>query len=181
MPLADAARLLRTTPDALRKKVKRGQLQAVRDNTGRLLVWVDPPAEPGQASSRPAVVQAGQVDGLASQESTLIQSLRDHIETLKAQLAETRQDANRQRADHAAELERIEMRLLEERAQLQETRSEADHAKADQVRMARDVTVMFEDLRAMADRYAELHADRGRLRTELEQARRRWWHRWFKR
>jgi hypothetical protein len=47
--------------------------------------------------------------------------------------------------------------------------------------MAPDVATMFEDLLAMADRYAERHADRGRLRTELEQARRRWWHRWLKR
>jgi hypothetical protein len=198
MLLADAARLLGTTPDALRKKVKRGQMLAVRDNAGRLLVWVDSPAEPGQVSSRPAVVQArqarqaGQVDGLASQESTLVQSLRDHIETLKTQLAETRQDADRQRADHAAELERIETRLLEDRAQLQdelqESRAEADHAKADQVRMARDVANMFDELRALTDHHAKLHADRARLQTdvdrlasELEQARRRWWHRWFKR
>ena len=75
--------------------------------------------------------------------------------------------------------------LSEERdaawAVAQEARAEADHAKADQVRMARDVATMFDELRAMADRYAELHADRGRLRTELEQARRRWWHRWLKR
>src|SRR3954453_23517455 len=104
MLLADAARLLGTTPDALRKKVKRGQMLAVRDNAGRLLVWVDSPAEPGQVSSRPAVVQArqaGQVDGLASQESTLVQSLRDHIETLKAQLGGTRKERERVRTDHA--------------------------------------------------------------------------------
>jgi hypothetical protein len=37
--------------------------------------------------------------------------------------------------------------------------------------MARDVATMFEDLRAMADRYAELHTDRARLQAELEQAR----------
>jgi hypothetical protein len=44
--------------------------------------------------------------------------------------------------------------------------------------MARDVATMFEDLPAMADRCAELHADRARLQadvdrltTELEQAR----------
>jgi len=48
---------------------------------------------------------------------------------------------------------------------------------ADQVCMAPDVATMFEDLPAMADRYAELHADRGRLRAELEQARRPWWRR----
>jgi hypothetical protein len=54
--------------------------------------------------------------------------------------------------------------------------------------MARDVATMFDELKAMADRYAELHADRARLQTdvdrlvsELEQARRPWWHRWLKR
>ena len=31
------------------------------------------------------------------------------------------------------------------------------------------------------ERHAELHADRGRLRAELEQAQRRWWHRRFER
>jgi hypothetical protein len=36
-------------------------------------------------------------------------------------------------------------------------RAEVDHAKADQVRMARDVSMMFDELRAMADRHAEMH------------------------
>jgi hypothetical protein len=48
---------------------------------------------------------------------------------------------------------------------------------ADQVRMARDVSVMFDELKALADK----HAAQARLQAELEQARRRWWHRWFKR
>jgi hypothetical protein len=34
---------------------------------------------------------------------------------------------------------------------------------------------MFEELRALADQHAELHADRARLQAELEQARRPWW------
>jgi hypothetical protein len=49
--------------------------------------------------------------------------------------------------------------------------AEADHAKADQVRMARDVATMFDELKAMADRHADLHAARARLQAELEQAR----------
>jgi hypothetical protein len=60
----------------------------------------------------------------------------------------------------------------------------AAHAKADQVRMAGDVATMFDELKALADRQAELHADRARLQagverltTELEQARRPWWRR----
>jgi hypothetical protein len=47
---------------------------------------------------------------------------------------------------------------------------------------------MFDELKAMADRHAELHADRARLQAELEQARaelararRPWWQRLLKR
>jgi chromosome segregation ATPase len=65
-----------------------------------------------------------------------------------------------------------------------EARAEADHAKADQVRMARDVATMFDELKALADRHAEMHADRARLQAgvdrlaaELEQAQRPWWRR----
>jgi hypothetical protein len=39
--------------------------------------------------------------------------------------------------------------------------------------MARDVVTMFDELRALADRHAELHADRARLQTELERERAR--------
>ena len=50
-----------------------------------------------------------------------------------------------------------------------------ERADADQVRMARDVAVMFDELKALAGRHAELHADRAR--ADLEQARRPWWRR----
>ena len=50
--------------------------------------------------------------------------------------------------------------------------------------MARDVATMFDVLKALTDRHAELHADRARLQAELEQARaelararRPWWRR----
>ena len=49
-------------------------------------------------------------------------------------------------------------------------RAEADHAKADQVRMVRDVANMFDEMKILADRHAEMHAD-------LERARRPWWSR----
>jgi hypothetical protein len=67
---------------------------------------------------------------------------------------------------------------------LQEARAEADHAKSDQVRMARDAATMFDELRALANRHAEVHADQARLQAELESARaelehaqRSWWRR----
>jgi hypothetical protein len=65
--------------------------------------------------------------------------------------------------------------------EVQEARAEADHAKADQVRMVRDVATMFKDMRAVADKHAELHAARARLQAELEQARRPWWYRRLRR
>jgi hypothetical protein len=39
------------------------------------------------------------------------------------------------------------------------------------------VAVMFDEMNALADRHAEMHADRARLAAELEQARRPWWRR----
>jgi uncharacterized protein (DUF3084 family) len=65
----------------------------------------------------------------------------------------------------------------------QEARAEADHAKTDQVRLACDVANMFEELRALADQHAELHADRARLQADLASwpascsRRRPWWRR----
>jgi hypothetical protein len=44
----------------------------------------------------------------------------------------------------------------------------AAHAKADQVRMAGDVATMFDELKALADRQAELHAARARLQAGVE-------------
>jgi hypothetical protein len=50
--------------------------------------------------------------------------------------------------------------------------------------MTRAVAFIFDQVKAMADRHAEMHSDRARLQadverlaTELEQARRPWWRR----
>jgi molecular chaperone GrpE (heat shock protein) len=37
--------------------------------------------------------------------------------------------------------------------------------------MARDVAAMFDELKVLADRHAELHVDRARLQAELESER----------
>jgi hypothetical protein len=51
--------------------------------------------------------------------------------------------------------------------------------------MARDVSVMFDELKSLADKHAALHTDQARLQAELEQARaelaraqRPWWRLW---
>jgi hypothetical protein len=60
-----------------------------------------------------------------------------------------------------------------------------DHqAGGHEAAMRRDVATMFDELKALADRHAELHADWARLqaeleraRAELDKARRPWWRR----
>jgi hypothetical protein len=158
----EAARRLGTTPDAIRQRVKRGQMRGSRGNDGRPRVWGD--ARPdGPATELSPDKSPNSPNRTESDLSGQIKALEDHIDTLKGLLI--------------AEVERTQAA----RNEAQEARAEADHAKSDQVRMARDVAVMFDELKALTDKHAELHADRTRLQTELKQARWRWWHRWFKR
>src|SRR3954453_18191163 len=111
------------------------------------------------------------------------------LERIRGELDRTRQDADRQDRLHREQraevehllkalVERVEAdqaRLIEERAQLQdelqEARAEANHAKADQVRMAQDVTSMFNELRALTDRHAVHATELEQVRDELDRAR----------
>jgi chromosome segregation ATPase len=148
----EAAKRLGTTPDAIRQRVKRGQMQGSRGNDGRPRVWTD--ARPnGQALELSPDKSPNSSNRTESELSGQIRALEDHIETLKGLLI--------------AEAERTQAA----RDEVQEARAEADHAKADQVRMARDVATMFDELKAMADKHAELHVDRARLELEQERLR----------
>jgi chromosome segregation ATPase len=115
------------------------------------------------------------------------------LERVHGELDRARQDADSQDRLHREQraevehllkalVERVEAdqaRLIEERdaaqAEAQEARAEAGHAKADQVRMARDVAGMFDELRGLVERQASLHTDHAAelkgIRDELEQAR----------
>jgi hypothetical protein len=179
MKLADAARHAGVSVDTVRRAIRRKTIDAQRDNSGAWFVLM--PADTDAATlmlrRRPAAyAEPEPTQNAAEHTGGEVQALKDHNETLKAQLAEMRQGK-----------ERAEMWLIEERAQLQEklqeAQAEADHAKVDQVRMARDVATMFDELKALADRHtvhsdrARLQADVERLTTELERARRPWWRR----
>ena len=48
------------------------------------------------------------------------------------------------------------------------SRGSGSTGQADQVRMARDVATMFDELKTLADRHAELHADRARLKADVD-------------
>jgi hypothetical protein len=207
MTYAEAAERLGISVEGVRLKVKRDQklgkdakLRVRRDNSGRVLLAWDEALLGQRGSPRVAQHVDGDVGSVGSPDTGTIEVLTkllaqqhaDHVAALAQQRADHRDDLEQLRADHAAELERVETQLIEERAQLQdalqEARAEADHAKTDQIRMTRDVATMFDELKALADRHAELHTDRARLQAdvdrlagELEQARRPWWWRLIRR
>jgi predicted RNase H-like nuclease (RuvC/YqgF family) len=173
MKLADAARHAGVSTDTIRRAIRKKTIDAQRDNSGAWFVLMPTDTDAATLMLRrrsAAYAEPEPMQHSAERTGAEVQALKDHNETLKAQLAEMRQDR-----------ERAEMRLIDDRTrlqdELQEARAEADHAKADQVDMARDVVTMFDEMKALADRHAELHADRARLQAELEQARRPWWRR----
>src|SRR4051795_4317682 len=150
----EAARRLGVTPDAVRAKLRRGTLEGYRDNSGNWRIVSNDTTADTTRDTPPEPVRhdtdTTRHDVVSPDLARLLKALVERIE-----------------ADH--------VRLIKERdaarAEAQEARAEADHAKADQVRMAQDVAGMFDELRTLADRHAELHADRARLEAELERAR----------
>jgi hypothetical protein len=143
----EAARRLGITPDAVRARLRRGSLEGYRDNTGNWRIvsndttgdtTLEPPRHDTDTTRH---------DGVSPELARLMMAFMERMEADQARLTEERD------------------RLRDE---LQEARADADQAKADQVRMAQEVSAMFQELRTLADRHAELHADRGRLEARIE-------------
>lgn len=160
----EVARRLGITPDAVRARLRRGTLEGYRNNSGNWRIVSNDMTPNTMLDTTSEALQhntdATRHDAVSPELARLLTALVERIESNQA-------------------------RLIKERAQLQdelqEARAEADQAKSDQVRLARDVATMFDELKTLADKHAELHANRARLQAELEQAQRRWWHRWLKR
>jgi hypothetical protein len=81
--IADAAVRLGVSPDTVRRRVKRGQLEALRDNTGKL--WVTLSADlalaPPPLHTQPAAYAPMQHD-----QSSLVDELRSHVASLRNEL-----------------------------------------------------------------------------------------------
>lgn len=140
----EAAKRLGTTPDAIRQRVKRGQMRGSRGNDGRPRVWA-PARLPGQETERSSDKSPDSPNRTESGLFGQVKALEGRIETLERELARAQEQADRamKRADDLGD------RLVDtERAR------------------ASDQTA-----RAIAE------AEVNRLRAELEQARRPWWHR----
>jgi uncharacterized protein (DUF3084 family) len=143
----EAARRLGITPDAVRARLRRGTLEGYRDNTGNWrIVSNDTTADTTPETPRHDT-DTTRHDGVSPELARLMIALMERIEADQARLIEERD------------------RLRDE---LQESRADADQAKAEQARMAQEVAAMFQELRTLADRHAELQADRGRLEARIE-------------
>jgi hypothetical protein len=145
----EAARRLGITPDAVRARLRRGSLEGYRDNTGNWRIVSndttgDTPSEPPRHDT-----DTTRHDGMSPELARLMMAFIERMEADQARVIEERD------------------RL---RGELQEACAAADHAQAEQVRMAKEVAAMFQELRTLADRHAELHADRGRFEAQIEAA-----------
>src|SRR5689334_19203584 len=119
MTIAEAARLLGVSDEAVRQKVKRRTLRARKGNDGRLQVMVETQGQPKAGQPKATQDNTGEINALREH----VQTLREDKERLSAEVqrlrddraaADDRADAERDRllADHAAAVSKLEERLL---------------------------------------------------------------------
>src|SRR4051794_24448895 len=114
LSVADAAARLGISTDTVRRKLKRGKLQAKRDNHGRWWVEVPADAKPAEPMQRAAYEPKPDADAQIAEE------LRSQIIRLRTDLdaAYARETVERER--HAGEIARLDGLLAAERARVDE-------------------------------------------------------------
>jgi cell division protein FtsB len=150
--LTEAAEVTGVTVEALRQRIKRRKLHAVKGNDGLLRVRLT------QADIEAIVT--GRPTGQPVEDSGVIKALEAHVQTLREQL-------DRQRTDHAAEV-----KLL--RDDIERARLEADRWRETAERERDNVHALFDRLQEMTERLDWLHQEH---RAELK---RPWWRRLIK-
>jgi len=117
LSVADAASRLGISTDTVRRKLKRGQLRAQRDNHGQ--GWVEVPAD-----AKPA--EPMQHAAYEPKPDAVVEELRGQIVRLRTDLdaAYAREIAERDR--HAAEVARLEGALTIERDRLTDVKADRD-------------------------------------------------------
>jgi hypothetical protein len=169
--LSEAAERSGATVEAIRQRIRRGTLHAIKGNDGRVRVKLTDADIAALTAARPSERPSGQPD----EDSSAIKVLEVYVNALREDLA-------RERADHAAERERWREQLEQQRADNQTERqalrdennrlrdglsAERDHA--------RDLAGRLDTVhRAHGDEAVRLRQEIAALRTELE---RPWWRR----
>jgi excisionase family DNA binding protein len=112
MTIAQAAEALGISRDTIRRKIKRGELDAVRGNDGAWRVEITVPDSPALPKAAHGAAAYASQPALNAE---LVQELRDQIAALQQELDRTRAEQRDQfatlRADHQGELERLHVLL----------------------------------------------------------------------
>jgi hypothetical protein len=104
--VAEAARLLGISAEAVRGRIRRGTLPVEREE-GTVYVLLDVPAEDRTDADQPGDQTRTTGDRPQSEPTALISELRDRVESLERQLEAERQANSEHRRLLAAALERI--------------------------------------------------------------------------
>lgn len=119
MLLADAARQLGTTPDAVRQRIKRGTLRGVKGNDGRMRVYLDPDqtrldaTDQQPTTDRPnAQLDDRPDDRTPTDQTELVTELRRQVERLEAELRRQDELHRAERTDLLNQLQADRNRLI---------------------------------------------------------------------
>jgi DNA repair exonuclease SbcCD ATPase subunit len=168
LPLKAAAERLGMSPAGLLKRIRRGQLQAQRDNHGKWLVQVEALSE-ADKNKRPRTVRSDKT----------VADLRAQIAELEAERDRLVRDAGAAGAATAAALAKAEQRVTELSGsirQLSETLSEAlSEAKAREARALSEADKMWAWAKSEADKAQAETAEARRLIAEFQAL--PWWRR----
>jgi septal ring factor EnvC (AmiA/AmiB activator) len=177
--LSEAAERSGATVEAIRQRIRRGTLHAIKGNDGRVRVKLTDADIAALTAARPSGQPYGQPSerpsGHHDEDSSAIKALEAYVNTLREDLA-------RERADHAAERERWREQLDQQRtdhqAERQALRDEniqlRDGLSAEREHGRELAGKLDTAHRAHGDEAARLRQEIATLRTELA---RPWWRR----
>ena len=97
--LSEASERSGATVEAIRQRIRRGTLHAIKGNDGRVRVKLTDADIAALTAARPSGQPYGQPSGHHDEDNSAIKALEAYVNTLREDLA-------RERADHAVERER---------------------------------------------------------------------------
>jgi septal ring factor EnvC (AmiA/AmiB activator) len=173
--LSEAAERSGATVEAIRQRIRRGTLHAIKGNDGRVRVKLTDADITALTAARPSGQPYGQPSGHHDEDSSAIKALEAYVNALREDLA-------RERADHSAERERwreqLEQQRTDHQAERQALRDEniqlRDGLSAEREHGRELAGKLDTAHRAHGDEAARLRQEIATLRTELA---RPWWRR----
>ena len=97
MDVKQAAEVLNISSEGVRKRIKRGSLEAEKDSDGKVYVWLDTDWT-GSDAGRTGLDEGSDAQQTADKDAKAIEILRDQVEYLRAQLEVWQEEARRK--DH---------------------------------------------------------------------------------